>query len=64
VADAPKGKEKETMKDKARPPSEVMESFASAMRHIISVPKKEIDRRAKVWAANKRRRSRVKAKTR
>ncbi len=30
--------------------------FTDAMRHIISVPKAEIDKRAKAWA--KRRRSR------
>lgn len=30
--------------------------FKDAMRHIVSIPKAEIDRRAKAWA--KRRRSR------
>jgi hypothetical protein len=32
------------------PPGEAFERFKSAMRDIVSIPKAEIERRAKAWA--------------
>jgi hypothetical protein len=49
------------MKDETRPPSDTLDKLGTALRHIVSVPKTEIDRRAKAWA--KRRRHTLKTRT-
>jgi len=62
MANAPKGKAKEAMKDAARPPSpeEAFERFKALTQRIISVPKAEVDERAKLWAKGRGRRKRAK----
>jgi len=54
AAAAPRGQEKkEVIKDDARPPTP-FERFTDLARRIVTVPKAEIDKRAKVYARTRK----------